>query len=324
MEQTSPKKSQEIDLLDLLKLTSNGIKSFFVFLGRAITFLIFFGLQKKYYLMLFVAAGISIGYFLHYLSRPYFSSGMVAQTNGITSSDMIGYINNLHELCLEGNTMALTEELGLPDTAAKQIKDIQAFFIVDVNKNGIGDYTDFNNDFDLKDTTQQRLQDRIHVEVSVYDNLAFTYIRKGLLSYMEKNPFLIQLNQLRINELQELIAQTEYEIAQLDSLQNTDYFKRSTELASRTSSQMMILAEKEPTMYYENKFELIDKKHKLQRELLLTNNSFTVVKDFNKMAKPENPASNYMVKSALWAMLLGYFFTLAFSYRKDIQDFIQS
>lgn len=323
MSTNSNSSPQEIDLLELFQKLGTGIKNLFLGLIRAILFLIIFGIRKAHFLILFVIAGALIGLFLFSTSKRFYSSYMVAQANGITSADMINYINDLHELCIKNNVEALAFDLQMVDTTAAKIKDIQAFFIIDLNKDGIGDFVDFKNIYNPTDTNQVRLKDRLHVSVEVYDNTAFENVRNGLFRYMSKNPYIIKLNEIRKQELSELIAQTEYEIDKLDSLQNTDYFMVNGKVPVQ-QSQMMFLAEKEPTMYYLDKMTLIRQKQYYQKELELATDAFTVIKDFTSLAVAENPRGSYLVKYGFILGLLGFIILISIHFRIGLVKFINN
>ncbi len=319
---TSNQPASEIDLLELFQKIGNGIKNLFLGLIKGILFLIVFGVKKLHFLVLFAIAGGIIGLVLYNSTRRYYSSYMIAQANGITSADMINYINDLHELCIKSNTQALAFDLQMPDSTARKIKDIQAFFIIDANKDDIGDFVDFKNNFNLKDTTQQRLPDRLHLTVEVYENTVFEKVKNGLFRYMSKNPYIIKLNEIRKQELRELIAQSEYEITKLDSLQNTDYFNKGQDIPIQ-GSQMIFLAEKEPTMYYRDKLSLMNHKQEYQKELELATDAFTVIKDFTSLAVAENPRGKYIIRYGVISVLLGYCLLLILFNKSGIKIFLR-
>ena len=313
----------EIDLLELFQRIGNGIKNLFIGLIKGILFLIVFGLKRIHYLLLFAIAGGIIGLIMYNSTKRYYSSYMIAQPNGITSTDMINYINDLHDLCQKNNTDALANDLLMPDSTTRKIKDIQAFFIIDANGDGIADYVDFKNTYNPKDTSLHRLEDRIHVTVEVYQNTIFEKVKNGLFRYMRKNPYIISLNEIRKKELRELIAQVEHEITKLDSLQNTDYFHKSSEIPVE-QSQMMFLAEKEPTMYYKDKLSLVYRKQLYQKELDLATDAFTVIKDFTSLAVEENPRRNYLIKYGLLSIIAGYFILLIIKFWEKIKKLSHS
>ena len=311
----------EIDLIELFLKIWNGIINLLLGLLKGILFLIVFGIKKIHFLILFAIIGGLMGYVLYKSTKRYYSSYMIAQANGITSADMISYINDLHELCLKKNAAALAYDLQMPDSTAHKIKDIQAFFIIDVNRDGIGDYTDFKNSYNPKDTTQQQLEDRIHVTVEVYENTVFEKVKNGLLRYMRKNPYIISLNEIRKKELRELIAKVEYEITKLDSLQNTDYFHKASEIPVK-QSQMMFLAEKEPTMFYKDKLSLIYRKQEYEKELELATDAFTVIKDFTSLAIEENPKGKYIIRYGFFTTIFGYLLLIILKFRNNLNHLI--
>jgi len=314
------RQTNEIDLIDLFRKTIQAIGNFFLFIFRSILFMVIFGVRKIHFLLLFVIAGGIIGQVMYKNTKRYFSSYMIAQANGIKSADMINYINDLHDLCVQRNTPALAFNLQMPDSTANKIKDIQAFFIIDVNHDEIGDFVDFKNDFDLTDTTIHRLEDRLHVKVEVYDNSIFRNVKNGLFRYMRKNPYLISLNEIRKMQLQELIAQATHEIKKLDSLQNTDYFQKNRQVPVQ-QSQLMFLAEKEPTMYYRDKMNLMNRKLEYTKELELATDAFTVIKDFTSLAFEENPRGKYLMRYSFMFAVFGYVFLLLFRFRKTIRKY---
>lgn len=312
--------AQEVDLLELFNSIGKGIKLSFLAIFKGCLFLVITGLRKSHYLIAFAILGVLTGFLIFSASKRYYSSYMIAQANGINSSDLVSYINDLHDYCQKNNHAALSNDLQMHDTTAQKIKDIQAFYIIDANRDGIGDYVDFKNSFNPKDTTQERLNDRIHIAVEVLDNTVFEKVKNGLYRYIRVNPFLIQLNEIRKQELRELISQTEKEIQKLDSLQNTDYFKSHQRFASK-QSQMMFVAEKEPTMYYKDKMMLTRQKQLYQKELELARNEFTVIKDFTRLAAAENPRGRYLIRYGLIYTIIGYLLLLIYTYRKKISNY---
>jgi hypothetical protein len=321
-QQPEPQQSHEIDLIELLSKIGQGIRNFFMALLKFISFIIIFGLRKIHFLLIFAVAGGAIGFILFKSTQRYYSSSMLAQPNGITCSDMINYINDLHDLCLKNNTNALSYDLQMSDTMAKKIKDIQAFFIIDINKDNVGDYVDFKNSFNLKDTTQKRIEDRLNVTVEVYDNKAFKNVRKGLFNYISTNPYLIKLNEIRKLELEQLISQTDIEIQKLDSLQNSDYFKKNIDLPVK-ETQMLFLSEKERRLYHGDKLNLLRNRQIYQKELELATDAFTVIKDFTSLAAAENPKSKYILQYMFIMVGLGYIITFVFHFRKSIFNYIK-
>lgn len=262
-----------------------------------------------------------LGFARYKMSKPYYASDMIAQINATNAAEMMDHINDLHNLCREGNYNILSEYLGLDKEISRQIKNINAFWIVDQNKDGVGDYIDYENDFNLTDTTRNRIMDRFDLQVGVFDNSGFSSVKEGLYNYVNSNPYLTGLNENRKKRIKELITTTNEEIIKLDSLQKFEYFK--TEPApGETQGQMMIWNEKELTLLHPELIRLIRQKQNYEKELEIFPDVITVIKDFTPLAQVENPRSQYIIPWAVFTLLLGFFFKLFLEQRKNIIRFI--
>jgi hypothetical protein len=314
---------KEIDLLELFSLIGKGIKNAFLGLIKAILFVIVFGVKRAHYLLLFAAIGGGIGWIVYSGSQRFYSSELIAQPNGINVSDMVNYINDLNKFCEKNNKPALSYALNLPDTVGKKIKNIEAYFYIDLNGDDQGDIIDFNHSFNAKDSTQKIDDKRFYLKVEVFDNQLFNNVRDGIFYYISANPYLIKLNELRKKELNELISQTEKEILKLDSLQNVDYFKSNSKLSSTNDNRLMFLSEKDKPMYYIDKISLINQKQRYSKELDLATTPITVIKDFTQLSKEENPIGKYIILFGFWFGVGGYLLILIMAYLNKIKEFIK-
>jgi hypothetical protein len=315
--------SKEIDLLELFSLIGKGIKNGFLSILKALLFLVVFGVKQIHWLAIFTVVGGAIGYFLFSSTQRYYSSDLIAQSNGITAIDMVQYINDLNGFTKKQNTPALSNALNLSDSVSKKIKNIEAYYYIDVNKDKIGDYVDFDKTFDPKDTNLVIDEHRFFLKVEVFDNTIFASVKTGIYSYVAKNPYLMQLNDIRKKELQELVSTTEYEITKLDSLQNIDYFKNNNQLRTSNDSRLMFLSEKDKQLYYKDKMKLILKKQEYLKELEMATDPITIIKDFTQLSREENPRSGYIIKFGFWFCFLGYIFLLLFRYSKKLFGWIE-
>lgn len=318
---TSPAQNRdEIDLIVLFQKLFDKIKAFFLGLFKLLITLIVFSLKNIHYLILAAIIGGFVGQFFYKASKRYYSSDLVARSNGITNADMIGYLNDLGKLCKENNYLSLAQLFEIGDSTAQKIKNIEAFWFVDVNKDKIGDYVDFSKSFDVSDTTKRLIQDRFHLKVELYDNNAFIPFREGLYSYIKRNPYLQKLNQLRQEELKELISLTENEIKKLDSLQNLEYYESYQTPLTRSEGRITFMEEKAKQLYYIDKLLLLEKKQGYEKEFELSYEPITVIKDFTPLAKEENPWINYQKKYIPIFTLIGLIALLLIKNRKKIMS----
>lgn len=314
---------KEIDLIELFSIIGKGIKRMIISLIKAFLFLIVFGVKRIHFLILFVIAGGVIGLIFFNSTQRFYSSDLIAQPNGISSVDMVDYINDLTALCKTGNKKGLARSLKLPDSTAIKIKDIKAFHYIDINNDKVGDFIDFDKNFNAIDTTKKIVKDRIYLQVDVFDNNAFEEVRIGIFNYIANNPYLIKLNELRKKELKELISQTNIEINKLDSLQNVDYFNNKSSLSASNDNRLMFLSEKDKQLYYRDKLNLIEKKQEYIKELELATAPITIIKDFTQLAVAENPKGEYIIKFGFWFGMIGYIILLVFKYRKNVLELIK-
>jgi len=306
---------KEIDLLELFALIGKGIKNGVINILKAVLYLIIFGIKRAHWLILIVIIGGAIGYFFFSTTQRYYSSDLIAQPNGITAVDMVEYINDLNRFTKKSNSPALANALDLSDSLAKQIKNIEAFHYLDVNRDEMGDIVDFTHSYDPKDTNTVIDNNRIYVQVEVFNNTAFGSVKNGLFSYVAKNPYLIQLNNIRISELKELVLLTEIEINKLDSLQNVDYFKNQSRLEQSKDSKVMFLSEKDKQLFYRDKMYLTTRKQEYIKELEMATAPLTIIKDFTPLTMEENPRRQYIIKFGFWFGVIGYFAFLILNFK---------
>jgi hypothetical protein len=318
------KEVKEINLLELFSVIGKGIKNGFLNILKVILFLVIFCVKRIHFILLFIVFGGIIGWLFFINTQLYYSSDLIAQPNGISSTEMVDYISDLTKLCKRGNTKGLAFLLQLPDSTTKKIKSIDVFHYIDLNRDNIGDFIDFFRKFDAKDTSRRIISNRFYLQVEVFDNKSFRDVKNGIFNYISNNPYLVKLNELRKKELIELIGQTKTEIGKLDSLQNVDYFMNNNRLESSSDNKLMFLSEKDKRMYYHDKLSLIQRKQSYEKELDLATAPITIIKDFTHLAVEENPRGEYVIKFGFWFGVVGYLILLAFLYKKQITEIIPS
>jgi hypothetical protein len=314
---------KEIDLLELFRLLGNGIKNALLAIIKAILFLFVFGIKKTHWISLFIIAGALTGWLYYSSTDRYYSSELIAQPNGISAVEMVEYINDLNKHCIKRNTDALSLTLQQPDSVAQKIKNIEAFYYIDVNGDRKGDFVDIKRIYNPEDTTKKIDNNKILVQVQVFDNKIFEKIKTGIFHYISSNPYLTKLNQIRINELKELISYTKIEVLKLDSLQNVEYFKTNSSFTSSNDNRLMFISEKDKQMYYKDKIILLYQKQEYIKELELATKPLTIIKDFTPLAIEENPKRKYIVGFGLWFGAVGYLLFLILRFKERINNYIK-
>jgi hypothetical protein len=314
---------EEIDLLGLFRVLGRSIRNFFLGILRTILLFIVFLYKKAFYVAAFFILGVLVGWGVSKMARPYYASDMVVRTNAIKASDIISYVDRLHNLVHKKNYHELGNLLSTADSVAFMVKNIQAFWFIDVNNDGIPEYIDYDEKYNPRDTTVTRLDDRVDIRVEVFDPHAFEYIREGVYTYFKKNPYINQLNNIRKIQACEIIKNIDIQINKLDSLEDYEYFKKQKDLIPRNrAGQIVVLNEQKVQLYHPYILSLQKQKLELEKEISVYPDPITVIEDFTPLSKEENPRMGYIEKYALIMGLFGILLLLILESRRKIRRFL--
>ena len=322
MEQkNTQEQNNEIDLLELFNRMGKGIKQILLSTLQFLVSFIVYSVKKFYIYGLAIIIAGGMAYLNYSLSKQYYSSEMVAITKAIPSTDMAMYINELHVLAKDGNTSELAKQLNIDSNLAINIKDIKGFLYVDLNKDGIGDYVDYENSLDRADTTKRIISDRILVKLEVYDNHIFADLKAGIYDYLNTNEYVNKFNQLKQAQLQEMISNINEEIKKLDSLQRFEYFNNQSMNHQKRSGQLMILNEEITQLYHEEILKLQKQKQYYEQNLALFTEAITVIKDFSSLQSAENNLLAFLKKYLLATTLISLLLVLLLKYKNLLIQF---
>lgn len=287
------KHDNDIDLLDLLnrlgKSLTRGIKA----LGRGILSTFFFLIRNWLWLGISLVIGVGISYIIKLSTERFYTSDITLRSNTITNVEMISYVNRLHTFCREENLDELASALSVDRRKVKDIKDIKAFWIIDMGRDGTQDYVDFRDKHNVLDTINVRMQDRflIRVKTSIPQELAG--IRDGIIAFIKKNEFYQNQNTLRIKQSNDLLARIDYEVQQLDSLQKIKYFEESRKLIPKEGGQIIFLQDYQTQLLHQDISQLIRQKQDIERIQTIYADLITLLSDFTPPFKPDNGALYY-------------------------------
>lgn len=308
--------SDEIDLLELFRKTGNTLKEFVTWLWELFLRITVFFIRKSPYLIVFIILGFLVALLKFKTSDRFYSSDMILRSNSVSNADMIAHINKLHFYAEENNKQALAQSLNLDSTEVKNIVDIEAFWIIDRNRNDIPDLVDTRNIYN-EDTTVTHMSSRFDVRVKILHPQSLDKVRDGILYHINTNQFFEKINRIRLRQLRERIAKTGTELSELDSLQNYKYFEERQK-GKFSEGQMVFLNEQETKLFHESVFELYQSKQDLDMELDIYSEIVTVLDDFTPPAQPEN---SYLHIAKTWVILffvLGLIFVAVLSFSKEL------
>jgi hypothetical protein len=313
----------EIDLLELFRSMGRTILTGVKALGTGI--LISFVFLLKKWLPLGIALFISVGlsYILKKSQNPFYYSDMMIRSNTISNADMISYLNRLHYFCLEQNIEAVSQALSISLEKAKEINDIQAYWVIDRNNDGTPDYTDYKNKYNVYDTVNVRMPDRLAIKVNLTVPGDLAILKSGIFAYVNNNSQYRQKNEFRLVQINEMLIRLNYDIKQLDSLQKVKYFEETRSRQPEKNGQMIFLQEQKTQLIYEDIYTLYTRKQNLDLQKDLYPDLITIVSDFTIPVKPYNGLLYYGKVVVPVVMGLTIMFLIFLANRKKFKDFIK-
>ena len=317
---STEQRNDEIDLIEVFQKIGNGIVNIFNWFVNLLYQILLFFIRRAILIGVIVLIGLAIG-FLRFKSTPrYYSSSLEAYSNAMSSLDMISYVNNINELFAEGNIDGLVEKLSVDSVTLSDVKNVKAYKVIDLNKDGITDLVDYDEKYQTSDTTISR--NRFVVKVEVFDQMVFPVIQESILKYIEDNKYIHDLNTIRKKQLIELIAKLDSEISTLDSLKKTEYFKKSDDQLKTQAGQLLVMNEKTTQLYHPQIISLYKEKQGLEQQLELRTDPITIIQDFSALSVVENNLMSYLKRYGIMAIVLGILLAVFIENVKGIRKLI--
>jgi hypothetical protein len=313
-------RNDEIDLLDLFRRMGRTLNRWGKSMGRAFLIIIVFLFRRWLPLGLSIAAGIGASYLLKTTSASFYTSDMTIRSNVIATSEIISYINRLHTYCLEDNSIALSDALSVKPESVDNIIDISAFWIIDLRKDGIPDHVDYRNKYNVYDTINMRMQDRLDIRVKIKSPQELSLVRNGIVKFIESDSLFQQRNRVRVRQNLELLTRLDYDILQLDSLQKVKLSEETKNRLPQNGGQMIFLQEQKTQLVYPDIYNLFNKKQLLETERDLYKDIVTVLSEFSLPAKRDNGGLYYGKKIIPLFFCLTLLILILLANRKNLEE----
>ena len=335
MSDTSNKKNvreDEIDLLELFRRMGKTLKNWGGAILKGLLISLVFLFRNWLPLLISIIAGIGLSYLMKSSSPSFYTSDLVLRNNLVhvdektkrdnsaTTSEIISKINKLHQFCVQGNRAALSEALSFKLDSVSNISDISAYWIIDLNKDGIPDYVDYRGNHSVYDTVNVRMQNSLDVRVKISSGLDLNKVRDGIVKFIEKDSLFQQRNRLRLKQNQEMLSRMNYDIKLLDSLQKVKYFEETRNMKPANGGQIIFMQEQNTQLVYNDIYFLYDKKRELEVENDLYQNMVSVVDDFSMPISRENGLMFYGKKIIPRFFLITLLILVLFTNRKKIYE----
>ncbi|MBI9065681.1 MAG: hypothetical protein JEZ09_00235 [Salinivirgaceae bacterium] len=298
---------QEIDLIELFSNIGNWFGKQINCLFNIVLKVFYFFVRNALWFALFIVLGIIGGYISHKVTNLYYHSEMIGYSHTINNIEVIQSINNWNY------TSEFTED------ELEKIKTIGATYLLDINGDGNWDMVEDLKNLDKMDTTimKQRIYGKFCILVEVFDTSMIAKINTKVIDYLSKNKRVIERNQIRLQQMEEIIPKLKNEIAELDSLKRMEYFEKNKPTTAKLGD-MILLGEKETKLYHQDVLALVREQQKIERDLFLNKDPFEIILDFSVPTKEENNVMALMITFAKISLLLGFLVILFFDQRKFI------
>ncbi len=313
-------KTKEVDLFDLFASIGNGIKNLVINIFDGAMWLLFFGIKRYKILLIFIAFGLALGIYKTYSGRQSYTSGMLIRTNAISSFELKAILDEFSNYFSSGNEISnkrIQKYLDLDSAHFSNISGVNAHFVIDVYLDGTIDYYDLRDNSDPRDTIRARSEDYLYIQAGVYDPSVLPMLQEGLINYISSNHMVMASNEVRLSQKREVIKSCELETLYLDSLQKATYFSVSQPQLKYTSNQL-ILGESRKQLVHYDKFNIVNAKQKVAKEVDLYSSPITVISDFPLAAQKMSTPIGLIIVSVIKLTFLGYVVLLVIYFLRKV------
>jgi hypothetical protein len=278
----------------------NALKDFFRFLLKCFDFFILSLSHNKFLFFGSCIIGLSLGFLFTRLQTRYYETEMIVQQSSLSRKAYSEIVSNLNGLIHSGSYNDLASELNMDSHSVSQVMSIETFSLADES---------------LEKDTITKLGLPFKIQVKIRASSVAPALEKGLINYLNNNPYVKQIREGRKKIFAEKLIFIEQEQRRLDSLKDT---------YNHTLASMKL-----PTTFYNNALDPADLyKHSLdlanQKEAILNwiNTEGEGMLIIDNFKRPENPQSisktRLIIIGLMIGMALGIFFSMALSIKERL------
>lgn len=320
------KNAKEVNLLDLISLVGKWVldvtKKLFQFIGFLLQLVFKHWVVTAIVLLLSIVAG-------QYLARPSakkYEAGGMAMLYGCENTTVREVFRQLQNSIISKDatslsSMKLATVLGINDSIAKNIVQLQSYNVIDYLDDATPDLVDFDNNHSLKDTMNLVMRNQIYIKVQTLKPSQIKLFQDALLAYFNNNPMLKSEFESSKAGLANRIQICDTEIKRLDSLANISYFKDSDKKISLDNNNL-IVGEQKKQLFYNDLLALQDIRNNSNNRLLLYKKPVDFPAGLIVNPAPLNGRLKYGVYSLFIGGLLALMLVYLIDNLKNIVNFL--
>ena len=311
---------EDLDIFGFLKKILNALVNTLVAITKGVIRFIVYILRKWILFGIVGLIGVLISFGVIMIIGDSYYSELIIRTNAIPVTEFKSEIDMLSGQFKDKAYDQLEQELGLTELEVRTIRSLNAYWVIDLRKDWLADYIDYNNNFNILDTLNGRMTDRIAIRIKSRTPGDYKFVRDAILGFISKNEYFINQNNLRLEQIRKMVTRVDHDIEQLDSLQKVKYFEESRGFSKNSSGQVVFLQEHQTQLIFEEIYELYTKREAYERELTLFPEICTVLKDFNPASQSLTGTIYYSIRIVPAIMILAFLLMLFFDFRNIIVD----
>ena len=296
--------TKEINLLQLITLFFNWLKKVLIGLINAISYIIRLSYRNMIIVIIVITISIIIG---QYLARPsartYNAEGMV-MLYGTESQTVKEVCKQLENSLASNKQISLATKLSLPDSVAKNIVQVQSFYVIDYLKDKTPDKIDFDNNHSSTDTLNLRMKDRLYFRLKIRKISQMAKIENAIVNYLNNNFVLKTEFVNHKNEFVQQIKICDLELQRIDSLAKVSYFKNNNQQMSFENNKL-IVGEQKKQLFYDDLLRLQSIKTYAQIRLSEFIHPVEIPSGFVINPTPLNGRVKYGVLSLFFGFVIG-------------------
>ena len=247
----------------------------------------------------------------------------------INDGDLFTYENLLHQLSeypLREDVEGLAEAMNTSPEVASKIYGFESFHVIDLNRDTIMDFVDYEEKVAYGDTSKMIVPTQIVVRAKLNDLSYCAEVQKALIAYFSANDYLSSLNISRLSSLEEREWMFHNALLNLDSLQKVEYFKSvpsyAAEFASeKERSKPFVTAKRQ--MYYEDMKKLFDINEEIAVDMSTNLEVVTVVSPMQPEKKLKNPTWKIILINTLLGIFAFALIAYGWDRRKKLMDYLK-
>ena len=184
-----------------------------------------FFVKKAILIGVFTLIGVGIGVYFHINKTKTFTSSAIAYSPVVSNQRLVEVLNKLEKLRKTGDPKYLSEELGISAEEVLQIREFNADIVRDL---------EFLYD---KEENPRYESNCVSITVKSTNAELFEKLNSRITEFVNRNEYIKQKTDLRIEGFEKIIEKYEEEISEIDSLQKLK-LKRMGEGGSKDFFEM--------------------------------------------------------------------------------------